>query len=197
MSRVKIGISINLIGGYDMEQKRTRLEMLKEYIDSKLHNIHDPFEKRCSFIHLYGVSAFCTMVAAKRGQNIELSAMAGMLHDFYLYYIANDPNRVFTKHGELGAVFVRKVLGDLGFLAQDEIDIICAAIHNHSYKDRVDNDFDELLKDAEVLQKLFYDIEFEPHHTYRGRIPKLIEEFGLMHLKGYVREISATHDNKH
>lgn len=166
-----------------MQAKRTRLEKLKEYIDSELHNIQDPFEKRCSFIHLYGVSMCCTMIAAKRGVNIELAAMAGMLHDFYLYYNANDPNRVFNDHGRLGAIFAREVLNNLQLTTQEETDMICSGIANHSDKLKIDNDFDEVIKDADMLQKCLYDIDFTPHETYKERYPKLIEEFGLLHLR--------------
>ncbi|HEX2946132.1 MAG TPA: HD domain-containing protein [Clostridia bacterium] len=165
-----------------MEEKRTRLEILKEYIDSELHNVQDSFEKRCSFIHLYGVSMCCTMIAAKRGENIELASMAGMLHDFYLYYNANDTNRVFTDHGRRGAPFVREVLKKLQLTTDEETDIICSGVANHCDKLKADNSFDEVIKDADVLQHCLYDIDFTPNDAYKERYARLIEEFGLFHL---------------
>jgi len=166
-----------------MEAKRTRLEILKEYIDSELHNIQKCFEKRCSFIHLYGVSMCCTMIAAKRGENIELAAMAGMLHDFYLYYNANDQNRIFTDHGRRGSLFVREVLNKLQLTTDKETDIICSGVANHCDKLMIDDSFDEVIKDADVLQHCLYDIDFTPHAIYKERYNRLIEEFGLLHLR--------------
>lgn len=166
-----------------MESKRTRLEVLKEYIDKELYNIKDNDEKRCSFVHLYGVSMCCTMIAAKRGENIELAAMTGLLHDFYVYYNANDPNRVFTDHGRVGAVFVREVLNKLQLTTLEETEIICSGVANHSDKLKIDCSFDEVIKDADVLQHCLYDIDFEPDEKYEVRYERLIEEFGLVHLK--------------
>ena len=162
-----------------MEEKRTRLEILKEYVDSEYHKIKDPFEKRCAFIHSYGVSFAATLIAAKRGENIELAAMAGLLHDFYLYFNANDPDRTFENHAQLGAIFVKEILEKLSLTTSAENDIICCAITNHSDKTRIDNSFDETIKDAELIQKCLYDIEFTPHPTYKDRYPKLAEELGL------------------
>lgn len=166
-----------------MEEKRTRLEIMKEYVDIEYHKIGDPIEKRCAFIHSYGVSFCCTMIAAKRGANIELAAMAGLLHDFYLYCNANNPNRTFTDHGRLGSIFTREALNKWQLTTPEETDMICGAIRNHSDKTKVDTAFDEVLKDADLIQKCLYDIDLTPHETYKERYPKLIEEFGLLHLR--------------
>lgn len=61
--------------------------------------------------------------------------------------------------------------------------MICGAIHNHSDKTKVDIAFDEVLKDADLIQKCLYDIEFTPDETYKVRYSKLIEEFGLSYLE--------------
>lgn len=162
-----------------MEDRKTRLEIIKEHVDREYHKIQDPFEKRCAFIHSYGVSLCCTMIAAKRGIDIELASIAGLLHDFYLYCLANDPNRVFDDHGRLGAIFVREFLNGLQLMTDEETTMICSAITNHSDKLKVDGDFDEVLKDADMIQKCLYDIEITPHVTYAERYPKLLRELGL------------------
>lgn len=38
-------------------------------------------ERRCGYLHLYGVSQACAMIALKKNQDVELSIMVGILHD--------------------------------------------------------------------------------------------------------------------
>ena len=45
----------------------------------------DAEERRCAYLHLYGVAQACAMLALKRNENAELAIIAGMLHDIYSY----------------------------------------------------------------------------------------------------------------
>ena len=38
----------------------------------------DVEERRCTYLHLYGVAQFCSLIALKRGENAELAVMAGI-----------------------------------------------------------------------------------------------------------------------
>jgi HD superfamily phosphodiesterase len=60
-----------------------RIEVLRQYIDNILLNMSDVEERRCAYVHLYGVAQYCVLIALKRGENAELAIMAGMLHDIY------------------------------------------------------------------------------------------------------------------
>ncbi|WAG63426.1 HD domain-containing protein [Clostridium estertheticum] len=62
-----------------------RIEILRKYIDEILLNMTDVEERRCAYLHLYGVAQSCALIALKRGENAELATMAGMLHDIYSY----------------------------------------------------------------------------------------------------------------
>ena len=53
-----------------------RIEMLREFIDSILLNMTDAEERRCAYLHLYGVSQSCALIALRRGENVELATMA-------------------------------------------------------------------------------------------------------------------------
>jgi HD superfamily phosphohydrolase YqeK len=57
-----------------------RIEILRQYIDNILLNMSDVEERRCAYVHLYGVAQFCALIVLKRGENTELATMAGMLH---------------------------------------------------------------------------------------------------------------------
>lgn len=48
-----------------------RIEKVREYVDNVLLNMTDTKERRCGYLHLYGVSQACTMIALKRNENVE------------------------------------------------------------------------------------------------------------------------------
>lgn len=156
-----------------------RIEQLRQYIDAILVDIKDIDERRCSYVHLYGVAQSCAMIATRRGLDAELVTMAGMLHDFYLY--KNYENQDFTDHGRRGSIFVRSILEELMLTTVEETDIICSGIANHCDKDKTDSAFDEVVKDADVLQHCLYNITLPVKGFYKERYEKLIKEFDLNH----------------
>jgi HD superfamily phosphodiesterase len=151
-----------------------RIEKVREYVDNVIQNVKDPFEKRCAYLHLYGVSQACTMIALKRNENVELATIAGMLHDIYTYAM-NDSNN----HANKGAIMAKEILTSLAVFNDDEIKIICSSIHNHSDKESKHSSFDEILIDADVMQHNLYNPFYDVvKHEYM-RFEKLKKEFGL------------------
>ncbi len=131
--------------------RMNRLEKLREKVDALLRLQPDPVERRCGFVHLYGVSGMCVLLADRRGLDAELAATAGMLHDLSTYE-TGDP----TEHARHSALRAQELLAEMGDFAPDEIGMIAEAIRTHSAKDRVDGPLAELLKDADVLQHCLY-----------------------------------------
>ena len=43
-----------------------RIEKVREAVDAVLLNIADAGERRCGYMHLYGVSQACVLIALKR-----------------------------------------------------------------------------------------------------------------------------------
>jgi HD superfamily phosphohydrolase YqeK len=152
-----------------------RIEVLRKYIDNVILNMTDSFERRCAYLHLYGVSQSCALIALRRGEDVELATMAGMLHDFYSYKFMDSKN-----HAEKGAVLAREVLQELKITTDDETDLICSAIHNHSAKDKSHSAFDEVLIDGDVLQHCIYNITVPVAEHEKARFEKLVKEFGLI-----------------
>lgn len=107
----------------------------------------------------------------KRNENVELATLAGMLHDLYTYKYIDS-----CHHARKGAVLAREILQSLQLTNAAEIDLICQAIHNHSSKGTVESSFDEVLKDAEVLQ---YSLFEAPQKHEQGRFAKLMHEIGI------------------
>ncbi|MFD3156379.1 HD domain-containing protein [Haloimpatiens sp. FM7330] len=151
-----------------------RTEILRKYIDEILLNMTDVEERRCAYLHLYGVAQFCALIALKRGKNAELATMSGMLHDIYSYAKMDSKD-----HAHRGAILARKILESLHITNADETKMICCAIYNHSEKEMVHSEFDEILKDADVFQHCLYNTTFEIKAHEKSRYEKLKLEFGI------------------
>jgi uncharacterized protein len=127
------------------------LELLRKLVDESLRSICDPERSRDGFVHLYGVSAICVMLAVKRGLDPEICAVAGMLHDISNYTTGENP-----EHAALSAIEAKKILNSLPQFPRTVTNRICRAIARHSDKQTVHSNLDELLKDADVLQHYLY-----------------------------------------
>jgi len=151
-----------------------RIEVLRKYIDEIILNMTDYNERRCAYVHLYGVSQFCSMIALKRNQDAELAIMAGMLHDFYTYKMMDMEN-----HAEKSAILAKETLDLLKITNEKETVLICNAIAVHSDKKNKHSDFAEVLIDADVIQHYLYNISFSTANHENERLKNLKNEFGL------------------
>jgi hypothetical protein len=158
-----------------------RIFKLQCHIDELLSVIGNPEERCCSYMHLYGTSLSCAMIAAKRNQNVELATIAGLLHDIYEYtlYDRLEPLEHRPDHGIRNSELARRILAQLGVASEDETNTICGAIKNHGYKDEIHIPFDEVLKDADVFHKQINNIRVPVHPIHETRFLNLINEFGL------------------
>ncbi|MBL4933297.1 HD domain-containing protein [Clostridium paridis] len=152
-----------------------RLEEIRKLINNILIEGNTSEEKSGVFAHLYGVSNTCSLIALKRGLNVELCAIIGMLHDISTYKTHYTPD-----HGTLGAIEAEKILEEIKLFNKEEIEIICSAISKHSNKNSVDNEYDEVLKDADVLQHYLYNTSFEVSEKEKNRLSKILSELGIV-----------------
>ncbi|MFT5875893.1 MAG: HD superfamily phosphodiesterase [Clostridium sp.] len=151
-----------------------RIETLREYIDKILLNMQNVEERRCAYVHLYGVSQYSAMIALKRGENSELATLSGMLHDLYSY-----KTMISENHAHNGADLAMCILSELKLTTKEETNLICSAVYNHSDKDTVHSKFDEILKDADVFQHNLYNTTLCIKDTEMLRYVNLLKEFGL------------------
>lgn len=151
-----------------------RIEKVRMIVDEILLNMIDAEERRCAYLHLYGVAQACAMLALKRNENVELAIVAGMLHDIYSYAYMDSNN-----HAHRGAEMARSILNTLNIFDEDEKDMICGAIRNHSDKTIVHDWLDEILKDADVMQHVLYNPLFEIKEYEKKRFSFLMKEFDL------------------
>jgi uncharacterized protein len=125
-------------------------------------------------VHLYGVSAICTLLAVRRGLDVELCAVAGMLHDIATYETGDSHD-----HGRRGSVRARELLGELGGFSVEEVAAVADTIAVHSDKALVHGSMEELLKDADVLQHFLYNPVTGPWEANLPRLRAVLEEMGI------------------
>jgi uncharacterized protein len=153
-----------------------RVEKVRQVVDEILRQQPDLEERRCGFVHLYGVAQTCALLGLKRGLDPQICAVMGMLHDVATYR-SGDP----TDHATRGAVEAGVILNETGEFSQAEIDQICQAISTHSAKHQIDGELGELLKDADVLQHYLYNpgLPKKPDPHWRQRYQKLMAELAI------------------
>ena len=153
----------------------SRIKDLQKRVHKILKDNMDDNQKRAAAIaHLHGVSLAAVMIAKKRGDNLELAAMAGLLHDLYAYKSGS-----YDDHAHKGADYAGEVLKDLGITSKEETDIVCFAIWHHDSKAEIDSPMDEVLKDADVIHHSLGDPTKEVKEHEKERYEKLCREFGI------------------
>jgi len=125
--------------------------------------------------HAYTVSMLCRLLAKKRKLNEELCAIIGYLHD-----IGRIKFNVITKdHATKGSLEARKMLINLGIFTTDEIEIIANAIDKHDEKGNIDNEYDELIKDADALDRAFNKTNSPKRQEREKRMNHVLQELGI------------------
>ena len=151
-----------------------RIDSVRNYVNDIFDRIENADDKRAAYIHSYGVSQCGTLLAAKRGLDLELATAIGLLHDVYSY-----KNGFTVLHSHNGAEMIRVAfkysLSDL--FTEDEQTIIKSAIHHHSDKGHIHDEYDDLLKDSDVLQHLSFDTTFG--WGYGHRLFSIMKELSL------------------
>jgi len=153
----------------------SRIKDLQKQVHKILKSVDDNQKRAGAIAHLHGVSLAAVMIAKKRGQDPELAAMAGLLHDLYAYKSGS-----YEDHAHKGAEYAREILSDLGITTEDETEIICSAIWHHDSKDETDAPMDEVLKDADVIHHSLGDPAKEAKAHEQARYERLCEEFGFV-----------------
>ena len=150
-----------------------RLEILRNEIDKIIFNEKSD-NIRMYISHIYGVAQFCTLLAMKRNLNVELSTTCGMLHDiFYLFDGTGD------NHAAKGAEQAETILKAMRLYSDDEIKIVTTAISRHCDKKHIHEPYDELLKDADVMDHCLYNTAFPIAQWETERYRNLLIEFGI------------------
>ena len=106
--------------------------------------------------HLLETADYCLKLAELRGENGELACIAGLLHDV-MFYLSGSP----LNHARRSADWAWEQLRELGCFDEEELKQIHGAIYLHSDKDIVHGPLEEILKDADILQKRQYGVRLQ------------------------------------
>ena len=151
-----------------------RLELIREKMNAIVDNMPDAGERAAACAHLYGVSMACVLLAQRRGENSELAAVAGMLHDIATYKTGDS-----AAHAHRGAAMAEELLRETKLFSEEEIILIRYAIYSHSDKLNEHAPFAEVLIDADVLQHCLYDPSAPVAEHEQARFTKLQKELYL------------------
>lgn len=154
-----------------------RLEAIRVIVDRMIMKMQKEDERKFAYLHLYGTSQFAAMLAINKKINIELCAVAAMLHDISLYA----SNCGHKEHAEKSATIAKEVLEESKLFSEEEVKIICHAIAKHSDKlTKSDGIYAEILKDADVLT----------HYLYNPQIPvPEKDKVRLFYLLEYIKSV--------
>ncbi len=148
-----------------------RIDAIRRVVDSQIAASSD---LRKNYVHLYGVANYSTILAIKRGLSPELAHIIGLLHD--ISYVKHG---TYDRHDELGASMAKEIMEGTKLFTKDEIEIAAAAILHHDNHTTVHGPYDEVLKDADILQPYLNDVTKKANPKTAGRLKALFAELGL------------------
>jgi len=164
-----------------------RVEKLMGYVDEVLLNKNNDHDRRFAYVHLYGVAQACAMIAKKRGFDIELAVMAGLLHDLYTYKRKDEVRHlgkeaveeVIRNHRIEGPNYISDILDELKLTTVEETNIL-SNCHSNGYNGKNEKivQIEKLVNDANVLQNYLYN-PTSPEIKLNERLENLLSEFGL------------------
>jgi hypothetical protein len=128
----------------------SRFKSIQVLVHGLLQSMDSSVQKQDAAIRLYGVSAFASMLARKRGLQSEPAAIAGVLHHYYFYKTG-----IEDFPGPNSSEAVRPMIRDLKLFSQEEQATILRAIYYHDDRHQRHGAYEEVIKDAIVLQKYF------------------------------------------
>ena len=91
-----------------MDRQYTKVDIVRSILDDDIKKIKDEEQKRCAYVHLYGVGQAAAFLAMKRGfgrEFAELAEIAGMLHDYSKYVLNED-----AYHAEKSSQYAREIM---------------------------------------------------------------------------------------
>ena len=145
-----------------------RYEILKDYffvhIDEHCHGMY----KQKALLHSIQVSVLCQKLALKQHLDIELAGIMGLFHDYIQF-----TQYTSFQHGPRCSEWISSILNEF---QDDEKMIIQQAIAKHREKDKMDDVYREILKDADVLAQYFAEPDMIMSNTNQKRLKKYLPE---------------------
>lgn len=151
-----------------------RIATVKEYVDGIINRIENPEDRKYAMLHTYGVAWCCSLLAQKRGLKEEIGYISGLLHDIYTYFSGSA-----MCHGQSSAEMARPAIKNMKLFSEEEKKLILSAVFYHSIKDRIHDEYDELLKDADILQTFYNTRHPKIPNAALPRLNRLLKELNI------------------
>lgn len=87
-----------------------RIEIVREIVSGMLEQAPEASLRASGYVHMFGVAEACVLLAMKRGEDVELAAVAGYLHDIASYTTGSSAD-----HARRGAEMSGKFCGRRDF----------------------------------------------------------------------------------
>ncbi|MCP3745419.1 MULTISPECIES: CHAP domain-containing protein [Paenibacillus] len=129
------------------ESKFKRLESVRSLVHEMLVTTENTSMKQEAWVHLSGVSNFASMLAMRREQDVEIAAIAGVLHGFYFYKTG-----IKDFPGPNSADAVRPIIRSTQLFTDEEQLVILRSIFYQEDRHQVHGPCEEIIKDAILLQ---------------------------------------------
>ena len=151
-----------------------RVSAVEAFVFQRFNEIEDAKWRARALYHSHAVSLLGALLARRRGEDAEVAAIAGLLHDFYAY-----ERRDYADHAHAGAARAKEILESLNLTAPRENEIICSAIFHHDDLVAVDAPMDEILKDADLIDNAMSHPARDVKENEAARVARLRDELGL------------------
>lgn len=146
-----------------------RYEVIKDEVYQILTTNCFASKRKNAFEHLFSVTAMIQYLAKIRHLDLELASIIGILHDLATYKF----NSSFD-HANRSAIIAKDLLEKSNLFTAKEIELIFIAIKNHSNKKQIDDNYSELIKDADILVQYLNEPEALLSPEKKQRVDKLI-----------------------
>ncbi|MHA1667624.1 MAG: HD domain-containing protein [Candidatus Heimdallarchaeaceae archaeon] len=163
----------------NIEEKTLSMKRLNKILALLLEEIFalEPIERDqpldWSINHMFSCSQLAKLLAKNRGIDIEIAGIAGAIHDLSIIRTGKFENHGIDS-GPLVKQFLqeynRKFGEEYGKISDKEIEIVVEATIHHSEKeDFSPNTFNELIKDADSLDRFLHGKRTYDFYTQRCR----------------------------
>ncbi len=139
-------------------------QIFYQNIEEKCYGIY----KEKAFFHSLQVCSLCKKMALEQHLDLEIAGIMGLFHDYsqFIYHSS-------FQHAQHSATLLEDLLNKTS-LDSSKQHIILTAIKNHSNKERTDDIYSELLKDADVLAQYLEEPDMVMKESYQYRLKKYL-----------------------
>jgi uncharacterized protein len=148
-------------------------KLLEEIAKQMKRDIERDYPLAWEQVHMVSCSKIGQLLAIKRRVDPEMAAIACVLHDYGRIITGRQAN-----HAHNGYLPLKDLLNEYGLFTAEEIEILAQAAKNHSSKQKIGTEIEEIVKDADVLDCYQYGQTLE-RPEQRDRLAAVLAELGI------------------